>query len=120
VFIDDFEDGATKHLHQSFKQPRAFTPTCMTNSVESFHEALKQGALQLPLDLDPAELSKLFDKRRASVPDSFASLSEYSSTFRAALWEGAWGGVGGELKRFVSQYFSQHPITHCRRCIVRA
>jgi hypothetical protein len=60
----------------------------MVNSFESFLETMKQGVLQLPLDLDPAELSKLYEKRHICIPDSFASLSEYASIFRSALWEG--------------------------------
>ncbi len=92
AFADDFDADAPRHLHQSFKQPQGFTPTCIANSIESFHETLKQGVLQLPLDLDPAELSKMYEKRHISIPDSFSSLSEYSSTFRAAIWEGAGSG----------------------------
>lgn len=91
---DDFDD-ASKHLHQSFKQPRAAPPTYIVNSFEAFLESMKQGVLQLPLDLDPAELSKLYEKRHICIPDSFASLSEYASTFRSALWEGETFVVSG-------------------------
>jgi hypothetical protein len=87
--LDDFENSSSKYLHHSFKQSRvAPPPTCIVNSFEAFLATMKQGVLQLPLDLDPAELSKLYEKRHICIPDSFASLSEYSSTFRSALWEG--------------------------------
>lgn len=88
TILDSVDDESSKHLHQSFKQPRGFAPTCIVNSFESFLETMKQGVLQLPLDLDPAELSKLYEKRHICIPDSFASLSEYASIFRSALWEG--------------------------------
>ena len=88
TILDSVDDESGKHLHQSFKQPRGFAPTCIVNSFESFLETMKQGVLQLPLDLDAAELSKLYEKRHICIPDSFASLSEYASIFRSALWEG--------------------------------
>jgi hypothetical protein len=88
TILDSVDDESGKHLHQSFKQPRGFAPTCIVNSFESFLETMKQGCLQLPLDLDPTELSKLYEKRHICIPDSFASLSEYASIFRSALWEG--------------------------------
>jgi hypothetical protein len=88
AILDDVDGDSLKNIHQSFKQPRGFTPTCIANSCESFLETMKQGVLQLPLDLDPVELTKLYEKRHMCVPDSFASLSEYSSIFRSALWEG--------------------------------
>lgn len=88
AILDDVDGDSLKNIHQSFKQPRGFSPTCIANSCESFLETLKQGVLQLPLDLDPVELTKLYEKRHMCIPDSFASLSEYSSIFRSALWEG--------------------------------
>ncbi len=88
AILDDVDGDSLKNIHQSFKQPRGFTPTCIANSCESFLETMKQGVLQLPLDLDPVELTKLYEKRHMCIPDSFASLSEYSSIFRSALWEG--------------------------------
>lgn len=93
---DDFDDSSSKYLHHSFKQQRGIAPpTCIANSFEAFHETMKSGVLQLPLDLDPGELSKLYEKRHMRIPDSFASLSEYASTFRSALWEGeAFYGFG--------------------------
>jgi hypothetical protein len=88
VGFNHFQEDSAKHLHQTLKQPRACAPTYFANSFETFRDTLHQGLLQLPLDLDPVELSKLFEKRHICVPDSFASLSGYSSTFRSALWEG--------------------------------